>query len=54
MWFIFVNIILTAVYWLKGSKDAELVTVSFEGTTDGYAVDERAELIANTNYSIIF
>ena len=35
------------VYLLKGTKDAELVKVSFEGTTDGYAVVERAEMITN-------
>ena len=47
MWFIFVNIFLIIVYLLKGTKDAELVKVSFEGTTDGYAVVERAEMITN-------
>jgi hypothetical protein len=46
MWFIFVNIILMVVYLLKGSKDMEIITVSFEGTKDGYAVEERA-----VNYS---
>ena len=35
------------VYLLKGTKEAEIVKVSFEGTTDGYAVVERAEMIAN-------
>jgi hypothetical protein len=47
MWFIFVNIFLMMVYLLKGTKDAELVKVSFEDTTDGYAVVERAEMITN-------
>jgi len=52
MWFIFVNIFLMMVYLLKGTKDAEIVKISFEGTTDGYAVVERAEMITNfSSYS---
>ena len=51
MWFIFVQMILMLVYMLKQTKDAEIVKISFEGTKDGYAVVERAELITNFSYS---
>ena len=54
MWFIFVNILLMVVYLLKGSKDADIITVSFEGTKDGYAVADRAEMVTNTTYGASF
>lgn len=56
MFFLIINIFLMMVYLFKGTKEAEVVTVSFEGSKDGYAVVERAEMVFNTTttYSNMF